>query len=317
MQLLTRTLSRAGQDTTRFSVVELQPPPNTHRPENTLKTPHASASRSFNFRLTFQAHNRLQFVILTMKLPPFKALEAAYQLHFYLGFKTHYLLPLLRTAGQRAVVSKVLEDVCAREQYHLLETNITDDYLRLLVSLNPEQTVSNTVKMLKGNLSRQYGLAFRDELECQKVRTLWAKGYFARSTGKVNLEAARNYVDTQLRHHGYSGEWTKALKYRNPAFKSPAFSLAHCFCTLDYHLVLVTKFRAPLFDEAMAAGLFDYVMAVGRKHGFVVERMVASGSHASTHSSDSWLEYLPVCAGDLEQYAAVDGKALLGRAETN
>jgi len=131
------------------------------------------------------------------------------------------------------------------------------------------------------------------------------------------LEAAQNYVDTQLRHHGYSGEWTKALKYENAAFKSPAYSLARCLCMLDYHLVLVTKFRAPLFDEAMAAGLFDYVMAVGRKHGFVVERMVASGSHASTHSSDSWLEYLPVCAGDLEQYAAVDGKALLGRAETN
>ena len=86
-------------------------------------------------------------------------------------------------------------------------------------------------------------------------------------------------MDTQLRHHGYSGKWTKALKYRNPTFKSPAFSLAHCLCMLDYHLLLVTKFRAPLFDEAMAPRLFDYVMAVGRKHGFAVDRMSLLPDH--------------------------------------
>jgi len=156
--------------------------------------------------LLFLPTTGLQFAILTMTLPPFKALEVAYQLHFYLGFKTHHLRPLLRTAGQRALVSSVLEDVCAREQYHLLETSITDDYLRLLVSLNPEQTVSNTVRMLKGNLSRSFGLTSRDELERQKAKTLWAKGYFARTSGKVNVKAAQNYVETQLNHHGYSGE---------------------------------------------------------------------------------------------------------------
>lgn len=214
-----------------------------------------------------------------MTLPYFNALDAAYQLHFYVAFKTHYLRPLVQTAAQRALVTSVLEDVCTREQYHLLETSLSDNYLRLLISLKPEQTVSRTVQMLKGNVSRRFGFIYREELERQKTTTLWAKGYFARSSGKVNLEAARNYVAAQVSHHGYKGEWTSSLKYRNPAFKSPAFSLEHCLCMLDYHLVLVTQFRTPLFDEVIAPRLFEYVLTVGRKHGFAVDRMSLLPDH--------------------------------------
>lgn len=214
-----------------------------------------------------------------MTLPPFKFLESAYQLHFYLGFKTHYLRPLFEREEERKLARTVLDDVCSRQQYHLLESNITDDYLRILLSLKPEQNISSTVKMLKGNLSREFGLAFREELNRYRTRTLWARGYFARSSGKVNLESARKYVETQVSHHGYAGEWTKPLRYRNSAFRSPAFTLPHSVCMLDYHLVLATKFRASLFDEAIAPGLFEYVLAVGRKHGFAVDRMSLLPDH--------------------------------------
>jgi len=214
-----------------------------------------------------------------MTLPTFKSLEAAYQLHFYLAFKTHYLRPLFQREDERALVKNVLDDVCNRQRFHLLEANVSDDHLRLLVSLKPEQTISSTVKTLKGSLSREFGLTFPKELERHRTETLWARGYFARSSGKVSLEAARKYVETQVSHHGYSGQWTKGLLYRNPAFRSPAFSPAHCVCTLNYHLVLATNFRAPLFDEAIAPGLFDYVLAVGRKHRFAVDRMSLLPDH--------------------------------------
>ena len=209
----------------------------------------------------------------------FKSLEAAYQLHFYLAFKTPYLRPLLKGKRERILIGTVLDEVCARQQYHMLYSDVSDNYLRMLLSLKPEQSISQAVKYLKGNLSVNFGRTFRLELEQQRTRTLWAKGYFARSSGKVNLEAARNYVETQTTHHGYKGEWTKPLKYRNPDFRSPAFSLPHSVCMLDYHLVLVTKFRAQLFDEAMAPGLFNYVLTIGRKHGFAVERMSLLPDH--------------------------------------
>jgi REP element-mobilizing transposase RayT len=67
--------------------------------------------------------------------PHFIALDAAYQLHFYLCFKTHYLRPMLATEEEHSLVRRVLDDVCFREQYHLLETEVTQDHLRLLLSL--------------------------------------------------------------------------------------------------------------------------------------------------------------------------------------
>ena len=205
--------------------------------------------------------------------PHFRALDDAYQPHFYLCLKTRYLKPLLVTDDHHELIESVLDDVCAREQYHLLEMQISPDHLRLLLSLKPDQTVSRSVKMLKGNLSREFGSAFAEDLQKHNTKTLWARGYFARSTGKVNLELARKYVDAQVSHHGYKGNWTKALKFRNSAFKSPAFNLAHCLCMLDYHMVFVTEHRKALFDEAIAPGLFRYVMAVGEKYGFVIDRI--------------------------------------------
>jgi putative transposase len=127
--------------------------------------------------------------------------------------------------------------------------------------------------MLKGNLSRQFGLQFPDELAAHGMQHLWATGYLARSTGKVNLEAARNYVATQVEHHGFRGTWTEALNLRNPLFKSPAFQLKHSLCILDYHVVLVTSQRRALFDEAIAPRLFNYIIAVAEKHGFAIDRI--------------------------------------------
>jgi putative transposase len=109
--------------------------------------------------------------------------------------------------------------------------------------------------------------------------TLWARGYYARSSGTVDVETVRNYVDNQVSHHGYRGTWTEGLRFKNPDFTSPAFNLAHCLTTLQYHLVFVTDFRVPIFDEVIAPRLFEYVVAVGHKRGFAVERMTVLPDH--------------------------------------
>lgn len=211
--------------------------------------------------------------------PHFKSLSSAYQLHFYLLFKTHYRRPLLLNPNAQSLVQEVLSEVCGRESYHLLDMDILKDHVRLLVSLTPAQTVSETVKFLKGNVSRKFGLSFADLLHAHSSRSVWANGYFATSSGKVNINKARNYIDSQGTHHGYHGSWTKPLKFRNPNFKSPAFKFDHCYSQLNYHLVIATQNRLPLFDETIAPGLFDYVLAIGRKYNFAVDRMGLMPDH--------------------------------------
>lgn len=211
--------------------------------------------------------------------PHFSNVSPAFQLHFYLWFKTRYRRPLFQTDTVRSVVHDVLSDVCAREDYHLLDTDIAGDNLRLLVSLNPQQAVAKVANLLKGNVSRQFGLAFPTLLKAQNCPTLWARGYFARSSGKVNVERARNYLASQTSHHGYEGNWTKKLTFRNPDFMSPAFKLEHSLSILNYHLVLATQNRLPLFDESIGPGLFNYVMTIGKKHHFAVDRMSLMPDH--------------------------------------
>ncbi len=151
--------------------------------------------------------------MVALMTPHFRALEAAYQLHFYLCFKTRYLQPLLAAADEQSLVRKVLDNICCREQYHLLETEITKDHLRLLLSLKPKQTVSRAVKMLKGNLDQQFRTVFPQQLVRNSTNTLWAKGYFAKSSGKVDLQRAQKYVDRQVSHHGYLNQKFDFLGY--------------------------------------------------------------------------------------------------------
>ena len=212
----------------------------------------------------------------TLQTPYF---EPAYQLHHYLIFRTHYLREMFHGNQENDLIDRTLQEVCEREKYHLLERQIEIDNVRLLVSLTPDQTVSQAVQRFKGNISRQFSLAFPNRLEHDRMPALWARGYFARSSGKVDEQTVRSYIDSQIAHHGYRGSWTEALRLRNPAFRSPAFRLPHCFTVLQYHLVLETDFHIPVFDDAIAPKLFEYVIAIGEKHAFAVDRMSVLPNH--------------------------------------
>ena len=211
--------------------------------------------------------------------PRFGRLEEAYQLHFYLLFKTHCGREVFDADDIRALLTDTVQDVCDREEYHLLDSQLTANRFRLLVSLKPNQTISRVVRMLKGNLSRRFSLTFPDRLAQRRLKTLWAGGYYATSSGKVNLAAARSYLDSQASHHGYRGKWTDGLKFINPNFKSPVFKLAHCACTLAYHVVLATQRRTPVFDDTIAKRLFPYALTIGAKRGFAIDRMSVLPDH--------------------------------------
>jgi len=104
-----------------------------------------------------------------MTSPQFKNLDSAYQLHHYLLFKSHYRREIFSGAAEREVLTKTVQDVCGREGYHLLETDITPELLRILVSLTPAQTVSQAVQRFKGNTSRQFTLAFPEQLSTLRM----------------------------------------------------------------------------------------------------------------------------------------------------
>src|SRR6266566_4436458 len=81
--------------------------------------------------------NRLQPYSSSMYLTPFTSLAWAYQLHYYLCFRTHRRRPSL--ASKAAQLTELVGEICARHDYHLLECQPHPDQLRCLISLQPAQ----------------------------------------------------------------------------------------------------------------------------------------------------------------------------------
>jgi hypothetical protein len=91
-----------------------------------------------------------------------------------------------------------LTDLCEMNGLHLLEKDCQADHVQLVLSLRPSQLISDALKKLKGRSSaaicQGFGLA----------PPLWARGYLARSVGRVRVQAVKRYLDSQAEHHGYS-----------------------------------------------------------------------------------------------------------------
>jgi hypothetical protein len=71
----------------------------------------------------------------SMYLTPFTSLAWAYQLHYYLCFRTHRRRPLF--TSKAAQLTEIVCEICARHDYHALEYQPRPDQFRCLLSLQP------------------------------------------------------------------------------------------------------------------------------------------------------------------------------------
>ena len=207
-----------------------------------------------------------------MHVEPSTSLTWAYQLHYYLCFRTRWRRARFENPGEAESLSRTLAEVCLRHQYHLLQHKVFADHLRCLLSLRPDHSISHTVNTLKSNLSREICTEFRI------TAPLWATGYLARSIGKVRIQAVKQYLDQQSEHHGY------ASRLRSPVFRfretePVTLSSSHCAFDLAHHLVFATQCRRGIFDSALGRELVEYWLRVAQKHRFAIDQATVLPDH--------------------------------------
>ena len=105
-----------------------------------------------------------------MHLDPLVTLAWAYQLHYYLCFRTRSRKPLITANDQ---LTATIGEICQRHDYHLLRAKVYPDHLRCLLSLRPTQKISDVIRTLKANSSPE--------------PRFWERGYLARSVGHVRI----------------------------------------------------------------------------------------------------------------------------------
>jgi putative transposase len=204
-----------------------------------------------------------------MFLTPYTHLTWAYQLHYHLCFRTHRRRPHIT----EQLFTQTVKSICSTHDYHLLKTKLALPNAQLLLSLRPNNRISDVLKKLKGEsstlLCRESGIA----------APLWARGYLARSTGRAKASAVQQYLETQAEHHGYAHRFLPPV-FRYRAAIPKMLAVAHASFDLKHHLVLGTKFRRGIFDSKLGEALVKYWLRVASKHRFAVDQATVVPDHS-------------------------------------
>ena len=201
-----------------------------------------------------------------MFLTPLKSLTWAYQLHYYLCFRTHrrsQSLPAIEPS-----LKALIFEICERHDYHLLAYKSFPAHVRIVVSLRPDQAVAKVIQTIKTNSSREAKLQSR----------LWARGYLAQSVGRVRIGAVRKYLEKQSAHHGYDLRWLPPV-YRYRARERRELSASHAVFDLSHHLVLSTRWRKGIFSSGVGLALTDYWLRVATKRRFAIDQVSTVPDH--------------------------------------
>ena len=201
-----------------------------------------------------------------MFLTPFTSLTWAYQLHYYVCFRTHRRRHLPADGPER--LTDTIHEICKRQDYHLLEFHPEPAQILCLLSLRPAHTICKLVQIIKSNSSR----------EIDMLKPVWARGYFASSVGRMRIAAVRNYLQHQSEHHGYSVRMLPPV-YRYRVREPVALTAAHCSFSLSHHVVLATRKRRGVFDSKVGRGLSEYWMRVAFARGFAIDQISVVPDH--------------------------------------
>ena len=125
-----------------------------------------------------------------------KSAHATYDLKYHLVWITKYRKPALRgPVGLRA--RDMIRQTCATLDVEIITGHVAVDHVHLLVSVPPQVSVSQLMQRIKGRSSRRMLDEFEDLRKQFWGRHLWARGYFAVSSGNVTDDVIARYIEMQ------------------------------------------------------------------------------------------------------------------------
>src|SRR5215207_4066711 len=124
-----------------------------------------------------------------------KTAHSVYDLKYHLVWVTKYRKPVLR--GEVALrLRELIRQTCVTLEVYIVTGHVGADDIHLLVSVPPHVAVSDLVQRLKGRSSRRLMEEFGELSRQYWGRHMWARGYFAVSTGNVTDEIIKQYIDS-------------------------------------------------------------------------------------------------------------------------
>ena len=125
-----------------------------------------------------------------------KTSHAVYDIKYHLVWITKYRKPVMR--GEMGLrLRELIRQTCATLDVQIEKGHIAADHVHLLVSVPPNISVSELMQRVKGRSSRRMLDEYTELKKQFWGQHLWARGYFAASTGNVTDEIIAQYIESQ------------------------------------------------------------------------------------------------------------------------
>ncbi len=119
--------------------------------------------------------------------------HSVFQLHIHLVWCTKYHKGVLgNDVGVR--LRDLCRQTCSDMGVEILSSVVAKDHVHLLVSIVPQVSISKLIQKLKGKTSFKLQREFASLRKQYWGQRMWARGYFACSTGNVTDEMIKEYI---------------------------------------------------------------------------------------------------------------------------
>ena len=118
-----------------------------------------------------------------------------FSLNAHLVWCTKYRKKLLiGDVGHR--LRELIRQICSDVNVEIIGGAVAKDHVHIHVSMPPQLSVSKLVQKIKGKTSYKLQRDFRSLSKEYWGQRMWARGYFACSTGNVSDEMIQEYIQT-------------------------------------------------------------------------------------------------------------------------
>lgn len=95
-------------------------------------------------------------------------------------------------------LKKILAEICTRYEYEILELEVMADHIHIFISAKPTIAPTDIVRTLKSITTIQLFKEFPALKKFySRCGSLWSKGYFVSTIGKVSAETIQKYIQEQ------------------------------------------------------------------------------------------------------------------------
>ena len=120
--------------------------------------------------------------------------DSIFQLHLHMVWCTKYRKKVLKDdVGVR--MRELCRQISSDMGVEILSGVVAKDHVHVLVSIPPQVSVSKLIQKLKGKSSYKLQREFKSLRKQYWGQRMWARGYFACSTGNITDEMVKDYIE--------------------------------------------------------------------------------------------------------------------------